>query len=131
MPKPIKLTIEIEQVAMGKVWTTLDAMSGVISISLHGSGPKPAGPKKAGKPGGKSTTVPCLILGALVASKDPLPRTDLMLAVEAGGRAATSTPDSLAKLKKDKHIAPAGDGLYKITAAGVKRYETACKIGTE
>jgi len=124
MAKPIKITLEVEQIALGKVWTTLDGMAGVISFSLHGSGPKPTGPKK--KPG-SPVTVPYLILGALVAAKTPLTRAELMAAVEAGDRAASSTLDSITQLKKNKHIAPVSKGVFKITSAGVKRYETACK----
>jgi hypothetical protein len=102
----------------------------VISIGLHGSGPKAAAPKKKGTKHGSAATVPCLILGALSTVKQ-LNRSDIGEAVRAGGRAATSVPDALTKLKKLKQVVPVGDGSYKITPAGVKRYQTACKIGTE
>lgn len=125
MAKPIKITLEVEQVALGKVWTTLDGMTGVISIGLHGNGPKPTSKKKGSKHG-SSATVPCIVLGAL--EKKPLGKPALIEAVVASGKAATSLPDALTKLKKEKHIVPVGDGFYKITQAGAKRYQTACKV---
>jgi hypothetical protein len=39
MPKPLTITIDVEEVAFGKVFRTLDTMPGVISINLKGSGP--------------------------------------------------------------------------------------------
>jgi len=130
MVKPIRITLEVEQIALGKVWTTLDGMAGVISIGLHGNGPKPAA-KKKGTKHGSSATVPCIVLGALNGSKKPLGKPALIEFIVAGGKAAASLADTLTKLKKDKHIAPVGDGLFKITPAGVKRYQTACQRSNE
>ena len=80
---------------------------------------------------GGAGTVPCLILGALIAAKKALGREPLGKVLVDGGKAVTSLPDSLNKLKKEKEIITVGEGrdvAYKITAAGVKRYETACAV---
>ena len=120
MPKPMMMTIEVEEVAFGKIFRTLDGMNGVVSIHLQGKGPraKPNGSQAAPKHNGQ--TVWRLVMNALLASKGPLSRTELAQVIQAGGKAPTSLPDALLKMRKAKHIALHGKGQYKITAAGIK-----------
>ncbi len=122
MPEPIKLTIAVEQVAFGKVWTALDVMPGVIEIKIHGKGP----PKqKAAKPfnekmNGSTPTISNIILNALQ-DKKALPTTILGEILEANDKRKASLPNVLYKLKnEEKLIASAGVGIYKITAKGRK-----------
>ena len=127
MPKPMSISIEVEEVAFGKVFRTLDGMPGVININIRGKGPKPNGsapilPVSARKGNGK--TVHTLILESLLASKSPKSREELGEAVATGGKSATSTPDGLQKLKKQKLIKQAGVGKYRITAAGIRAATT-------
>jgi hypothetical protein len=129
MPKPMTMTIDVEEIAFGAVFRRLDTMPGVISINLRGSGPKPA-PSSTRRKGG-SATVECLILGALVEATKPLSRPDLVAAVTAGGKQASSMPDALVKLKRKSHIAYLKGALYKITKAGRARYAEACAIQQE
>lgn len=122
MPKPIGMSIKVEEIAFGKVWSTLDTMPGVISITIEGNGPK-------AKPNGKATngngkTVADLVLETLLA-KSPQTKTQLEDYVAHGGKAKTSLPDTIARLKKGKLIRPIGNkGQYKITAAGTKQATT-------
>ena len=113
MPKPITMLVDVEEVAAGKIWRTLDAMNGVVSIKIKGEGPRQV------KPNGKGNghTAQRLILDALRA-KSPLHRSELQAAIEAGGKQKTSLPQALSELKKGKRIIPLKAGLFKITAAG-------------
>lgn len=114
MSKPMTMVIEVEEIAFGKVFRTLDAMPGVISIHLKGSGPK--APKPAAV--SVSATVKSMILGAL--SEKPHDIDALKDIVAKGGKSATSVPDAINKLKNDKKIASVvgQKGVYRITAAG-------------
>lgn len=124
------MTIQVEEIAFGKVFRTLDTMPGVIAINLHGSGPKEqttsSPPRRTG-----GATVECLILGALRETKVPLTRTTLTEVIVQGGKAASSFQDAISKLVKKKHVTKGVDGNYKITAAGSKRYESACELEAE
>ena len=111
MPKPITMIVNVEEIAAGKVWRTLDAMNGVVSIGIKGDGPKQV------KPNGKGEkTTQRLVLDAL--NKSPLDKKALELAIEAGGKKKTSLPAAIFELKKAKLITPLVGGLFKITAAG-------------
>lgn len=116
MPKPMSLTIEIEEIAFGRVWRTLDAMPGVINIHMKGQGPKQL--KPATEVLNKKTTAR-LVLEALLI-KSPASKLLLEEAILAGGKQKASLADTLTKLKKQKNISPAGKGMFKITAAGIK-----------
>lgn len=118
MPKPIELMIEVEEIAMGKVWRTLDTMKGVVRISLKGSGPK-KGTKTNGKATNGGPSVGTLVIKALQ-NKKTLSKGALEELLEANGKKKTSLPSKLTELKAKKQIAATGDGLYKITAAGRK-----------
>lgn len=131
MPKPIMMTIAVEESFFGKIYRTLDTMSGVASIAIHSEGVKGNGraasaPQKKGGTG----SVYCLVLGALCPN-GPLPRSNLQAVVESAGKKASSLPDALMKAKKAKHITARGKGrdvVYTITAAGRKHFDTACQI---
>jgi len=124
MPKPIMMMIEVEEIAFGKVWRTLDLMPGVITIHMKGSGPKAIASKPNGK--GNGTTIPNLILEALLArSPKTMSKIELEKVIEAGGKMKASLPNSIQKLKKQKCIRSIGSkGDYKITAAGSKEATT-------
>lgn len=123
MPKPIKMMVEIEEVAFGRVFRFLDGMPGVVTITPIGDGPKAA--KGAAK--GKKGTVYCLVLSALIAADKPLNRDALRDVLSANGKAASSLPDTLTKLKKAKHIT-IKNAMYTVTPAGRKHYETSCPV---
>lgn len=134
MPKPMTMTIEVEEIAFGKIFRTLDGMPGVVNIRIAGSGPKTAAAAKsstAGQKQGGAQTVPCIVLGTLIENKTPLGRPELFDAVESYGKHGTSLPDALQKLRRAKAIKSTGSGrtvTYKITPVGVKQFETACSI---
>lgn len=129
MPKPMTMTIDVEEIAFGAVFRKLDAMPGVISINLRGSGPRGQAASKARK--GSAATVECLILGALVEAKEPVTRAALVEAATAGGKQASSVPDALNKLKNKKHVRVVRGGMYKVMPAGRARYNEACAIQPE
>lgn len=123
MPKPMKMMIEVEEIAYGRVFRVLDTMQGVVTITPVGEGPKQA--KAAAK--GKKGTVYCLVLSALIEADKPLNRDALRDVLKANGKAASSLPDTLTKLKKAKHIT-IKSAMYSVTPAGRKHYETSCPV---
>lgn len=125
MPKPMKLMVEIEEAAFGRVFRTLDTMSGVVTITPIGEGPKQPGTAK--QPKGKKGTVYCLVLSALISNGKAVNRDTLRDVLKMNGKAATSLPDTLTKLKRAKHIT-IKNAMYTITPAGRKHYETSCPI---
>lgn len=116
MPKPIIMIVSVEEIAAGKIWRSLDAMNGVVSIGIKGEGPKQVKPNGTGN-GDK--TAKELIIDALK-EKSPQSRLALEHAIEAGGKRKTSLPQALAELKKLKRIIPLKYGQFKIAAAGKK-----------
>ena len=125
MVKPLKMMVEIEEGAFGRVFRSLDGMPGVVSLTPIGDGPRVAKGKVGKK--GKGGTVYCLVLRALIEADKPVNRDALRDVLAANGKAATSLPDTLTKLKKAKHIA-IKNAMYTITPAGRKHYETSCPI---
>lgn len=122
--KPLKMMLEIEEGAFGRVFRTLDGMPGVVSMMPIGDGPKNA--KAAGKKG-KGGTVYCLVLKALIEAGKPLNRDALRDVLASNGKAASSLPDTLTKLKKAKHIT-IKNAMYSLTPAGRKHYDTSCPV---
>jgi hypothetical protein len=129
MAKPMRIMVEVEEIAHGRVFRMLDGTPGVVSITPVGDGPKSSRPDVAQKKGG-AQSVACLILGALV--KTPgISRAQLAPVLESAGKKVSSMPDALAKLRKAKHITTRGKGktvVYSITPAGKKHFDTACEI---
>lgn len=129
MPKPMKVMVEVEEIAHGRLFRLLDGMPGVVSITPVGDGPK-SGAKSTGQKKGGAQSVPCIVLGAVI-STPGINRAQLAPIVEGAGKRVTSMPDALAKLKRDKHIVAHGSGksvTYSSTVAGKKHYKTACEI---
>jgi hypothetical protein len=134
MAKPIKVMIEVERIAFGDVFVSLDGMKGVVSITPIGDGPRNARQKAAtgtrGQKHGGAQSAPCLVLGALLKSPG-LSREQLYPVLEGNGKSRNSLPDTLTKLKKAGEIRASGSGrdvTYKATPAGKKRFQTACEI---
>lgn len=130
MPKPIKLMLEVEEMAFGRVFRLLDGTAGVVTITPVGDGPKVKGNSGTKQKQGGAQSVGCLVLGALLQTPG-LGREQLYPVLESNGKARTSLPDTLAKLKKAGQIRASGSGrdvTYKATPAGKKRFETACTI---
>ena len=133
MAKPMKILIEVEEIAHGRVFRILDGMEGVVSIMPVGDGPKSArveaGATKVQKKGGAQSAL-CLVLGALI--KTPgLSRFQLTEIMTGNGKSKNSLPDTIAKLKEAGEIRASGSGrdvTYKATAAGKKHFDTACRI---
>jgi hypothetical protein len=124
MPKPLKMMLEIEEAAFGRVFRALDGMPGVVAMTPIGDGPKVKGP--AGKKG-KGGTVYCIVLRALIEADKAVNRDVLRDVLKAHGKAATSLPDALTKLQRAKHITNK-NAMYSVTPAGRKHYETSCPI---
>jgi predicted transcriptional regulator len=130
MPKPMKLLVEIEEIAFGRVFRALDGMNGVVSLTPVGEGVKAATGKPTGQKKGGAQSAPCLVLYALKGGV-PMSRSTLTAVLVEGGKAATSTADTMKKLMVAKEVTKHGTGknvTYKITPKGIKRYETACQI---
>ena len=132
MPKPLKVMLEVEEAYYGKVWRTLDAMPGVVTLMPISEGVKQPGEKKQRQKKGGTQSVYCLILGALAQPNVQNAARDYLVQVcEEAGKKATSVPDALMKMRKAKHVKSTGKGRdvkFTITAAGRKHFETACQI---
>lgn len=133
MVKPMKLMVEVEEIAYGRIFRMLDGSDGVVSILPVGEGPRSqrATGGNVQKKGG-AQSAPCIVLGALIAAgRVQLDRAALRATLKVNGKSETSLPDTLTKLKKAGEIRASGSGrdvVYAITAAGRKRHETACNI---
>src|SRR6266403_2960072 len=88
MPKPMTMTIEVEEMAFGKVFRTLDGMPGVIAIKIAGTGPKKPKGNSKGNSGGRTSAQ--IVLAELV--RQPLDKGALTQRLEEGGKKATSLP---------------------------------------
>jgi hypothetical protein len=121
MPKPITITIQVEEVAFGRIFNLLDKMPGVVALNLHGSGSKPNGaaPKKRG------ATSASIILKILTTAN--CGRELLRSAMVKEGKSPASLQSTIDYLRKNKHIQDMPKGLFRITAAGRKYYSDATK----
>jgi len=133
MVKPIKMLVEVERIAFGDVFVSLDAMEGVVSITPIGDGPRSArqnSGSSAGQKKGGAQSAPCLILGSLIKSPG-LTREQLKSVIVGNGKSETTLPDTLNKLKTAGEIRASETGkgaTFKVTSAGKRRFETACQI---
>jgi len=109
------MTIEVEEMAFGKVFRTLDGMPGVIAIKIAGTGPKKPKGNSKGNSGGRTSAQ--IVLAELV--RQPLDKGALTQRLEEGGKKATSLPDTLYKLRNQKLITGSAAKGYKITKAGL------------
>lgn len=129
MPKPMKVLVEVEEIAHGRLFRLLDGMQGVVSITPVGDGPRAAANGTRQKKGG-AQSVSCIVLGAVIATPG-ITRAQLKPVIEGAGKRVSSMPDALSKLKRDKYIVAHGSGksvTYSSTVAGKKHYKTACEI---
>jgi len=132
MVKPIKMLVEVERIAFGDVFVSLDSMEGVVSITPIGDGPRSARStgSSAGQKKGGAQSAPCLILGSLIKSPG-LTREQLKSVIVGNGKSETTLADTLNKLKTAGEIRASGTGkgaTFKVTSAGKRRFETACQI---
>jgi hypothetical protein len=125
MAKPIKLLVDIEEIAFGRVFRALDGMPGVVSLTPIGDGPRAA--KGAAGKKGKGGTVYCLVLRTLIDAGKPVNRDTLRNVLASNGKSATSLPDALTKLAKAKHITNK-NAMYSVTPTGRKHYDTSCPV---
>ena len=115
MPKLMKISVEVEEAAYGRVVNTLNAMPGVVKMDLHlGDGKKP--PAASNKGGTRQR-----VLAALA---DGQRQTVEALAATTGasGAAVHSALYALRKAKLARNGKKTKDGrsLYGLTASGIK-----------
>lgn len=99
MPKPMRMMIEVEELAFGRVFRTLDGMQGVIAIDIKGDGPK-KGQCVPKAQGGK--TINEIIFDAL--NEGPKARKQLEHELARNGKAPTSIGSALTALRKSKRL---------------------------
>ena len=133
MAKPMRVMVEVEEVAHGKLFRVLDGMPGIVSITPIGDGPKSAGSGRTGVKQGGAASSECIVLGALIAAKGSVPRTELTKVLVSHGRSPSGVGTIMSVLSKKKEVkAVSGAGTkdvkYSVTSAGKKRFETACQI---
>lgn len=133
MPKPISMTIEVEESFMGTVWRSLDGMSGVIRINIHGSGvpnkaPTPVNGRGSVKDG---TTLKCVVIQML--KKTPgITTAQMVMGAESAGKNKKSLPPLINAMLKEKLIVgKAGKGkgakpTYSLTAKGTAYCDENC-----
>lgn len=128
MAKLLGLSVKVEEIAFGKVWSTLDSIPGVVTITIEGSAKpmpngKSNGKKSNGSSNGTGKTVQRLILEALLA-RSPLTKFELQDHIAAAGKSRLSLPDQMAKLREEKCVKLMAAGNYSITAKGTKQATT-------
>lgn len=135
MPKPIKVMIEVEETFFGRVFRALDGMEGVATITPIGDGPRSQrqgnGGNVSGQKKGGAQSVQCILLKALIRAGEPTLRSDLGDALVAAGKTKSGLATSMKLMLQAKEVTRSGAGKnvkYKVTAKGIKRFETACEI---
>jgi hypothetical protein len=132
MPKPMMIMIMVEELAFGSVYRKIDAMPGVISLSLNANnGDKaPAAPAKTrakGKTADGSTAL-CIVLNALhMAHGSAIPRSELRDLIVTQGKAPKSLANVIFTGRRKKLMKTTKDGLV-ILPAGDKYLKTECAI---
>lgn len=128
MPKLFKILIDVEEVAVGHVLSTLKRTEGVVQFDLIMDTKRPEktnGHAKDAKKDGRKTRFvdptgargSDIVLRALVKSKTPLRQPDFTKAFEASGRKASSASSVLHVMSQEGLILNDGMG-YRLTKKG-------------
>jgi len=119
LPKPIKITITVEEVAAGAIYNQLDRMPGVVSINFHGDGPKerPTKERANGKGERHDVTNQQFFLNALLAHGSMSKDTARELFV-SGNRSIKSLHSLVHVLKRKSLVVTRANGEYALTAKG-------------
>jgi hypothetical protein len=115
----MKFTVDVEEIAFGKVFRTLDAMPGVISIKIVGDGPRSQQqPATSGRP-----RAAAILLQALSAApRGQMARGDLEAVLAKNGRSKKSFPGTLFTMEKQKLLRRSARGkIVTMTPAGAKK----------
>lgn len=134
MPKPMRLMVDVEEIAYGRVFRMLDGSDGVVSITPVGEGPRSqranGGIAVRQKKGG-ALSVPCVVLKTLIRAGEPMLRFDIGEALVSAGKTKNGLAPTMKDLLEKKEVTRSGAGkktAYKVTPKGIKRFETACEI---
>jgi hypothetical protein len=142
MPKPMMMTIAVEEIAFGAVFRRLKNMPGVISLDLDGNADeKPAknGTNGKGKGGGgiakngkgtdaAGSSARCIVMSAMADGVATGP--DLATALEAQGKSRKTFANVSHWLRHNKMARKSKKG-WSLTAKGHVYLDTECKIGDE
>lgn len=118
MPKPMTITVGVEEAYFGKIYRSLDTTPGVVSLSYHSEH------KTEGKPNGKvnlkyETSAKALVLDTLSKAKGPLPASAIVEAFRKASRADGSASSTLHVLKTGGLITQSRKG-YALSSRGRK-----------
>jgi hypothetical protein len=143
MPKPMMMTIAVEEIAFGAVFRRLKNMPGVISLDLDGNADeKPAknGTNGKGKGGGGIAKIPkgsdatgdsakCIVLSKLAQEKGtPVSGADLTAALVDNGKSPKTFANVSHIMRRDKLARKSKKG-WTLTVKGHRYLETECQIG--
>jgi len=106
MPKPMTITVKVEEIAFGKIYRLLDTQSGVIEISYHAEGPSKLKPNGHASGTRKSRadfkiTGKDFLLQSLYKNSQPLSNSGVKALFIADGRSGSSPNSILDELKKE------------------------------
>jgi hypothetical protein len=127
MPKPLTMTIAVEELHFGKVFRTLNSMPGVAAIQIGGEAVKPksnggyAASNNRGTDAAGTSAI-CLVLNALSIRAQTKKELD-----EALGKYGKKATTPITKLTARRMVVRKGRGLYAITPAGKKHFAENCK----
>lgn len=135
MPKPMMMTIAVEEIAFGSVFRRVKNMDGVISLAIDAEqDTKSNGKTRAKKPKkgtmADGTSAKCIVLSSLERSGVPMSSSDLMDILEGAGKSRKTFANVTHHAKKDKTIRKTAKG-WVITPTGRKVLETECQIGDD
>ena len=136
MPKPMIITVSVEEIAFGKVYRMLDTHPGVISMTYHAEGSKPNGhdKKENGNKGKPKNTFEMrgseYLLGAMYKHKGPVRTIALRKLFEQAKRSPASVSSLLHAAKQEGLIESREDG-YVLTKKGRDREYQRSKKGAK
>jgi len=140
MPKPMTMTIAIEEIAFGSVFRRLKNMEGVISLDIHDDNEKPKSNGK-GRGGGGIAKQPkgtdagkdsakCIVLNYIDQAKRPCPSGELTLRLVEAGKSPKTFANVSHIMKRDKLARKTKKG-WVLSPTGRKYLNTECRVAKE
>lgn len=126
MAKPLRITIDVEEIAFGRVFRWLDQAPGVVRINIEGTGAKQNNDEYASQsdvaPPRTMSARDCVLL-SFKKTDDVMHRTDITKQMVANGFAASTLNGLLSSMTKTRMVTSIGAGKYKLGVAGKKELQ--------
>lgn len=127
MPKATDIvgTIRVPEEHYGRFWNFMKSMpTAEFTPALQAEAPT----KRVQGKTSEGSSMKCIVLLALKASRNSLSTHDLTGLIVSAGKSSKSVGNVLHELQKLKHIRKTADSGWTITAAGTKFCDTSCPV---